>query len=192
MVLCSCFVFYLALWVMVGHQARLALAAPPAQTADVALVLGSRAYWRGAPNRCTAGRVDRALALARAGQVHALLVSGGIDHEDGRIEAREMARYARAAGWKGALIQEPDAQSTRENLAFARPLLEAAGARRVVIVSEPYHLWRAEGLDRAFALQYAAARTLCWRRRGMFSGAALREALAVAHNALVGAIEKPI
>ncbi|RYY77794.1 MAG: YdcF family protein [Comamonadaceae bacterium] len=177
---------------MVWLHATERLAHPPTQPAEVALVLGNRAWLRGKPNPCLTGRVDTALALARAGTVQRLLLSGGVDREDGRIEAEVMARHARTAGYTGPLQLEPVSSSTRLNLALSRPLLRAAGVRSVIVVSEPYHLWRAERLARAegfhddFKVQYAAASTPCWRDWGMAFKGALREPLAIVNNALYG------
>jgi uncharacterized SAM-binding protein YcdF (DUF218 family) len=183
---------YLAIHAMVWREARERLAHPPARAADVALVLGNRAYRDGRPNPCLTGRVDAAIALARAGFVRQLLFSGGVDREDGRIEAEVMRQHAQAAGYGGVMLLEPVSQSTRENLSMSRPLLEAAGARRVIIVTEPYHLWRvrrlaqAAGFDRRFDVQYAAAPTTCWQRWGMAFRGALREPLAIVNNAANG------
>ncbi|VTU18140.1 hypothetical protein H6CHR_00920 [Variovorax sp. PBL-H6] len=183
---------YAAVHVAVWLHARKRLAHPPARVADVALVLGNRAYRDGRPNPCLTGRVDAAVALARAGLVRQLLFSGGMDKEDGRIEAEVMQQHARAAGYEGALLLETVSQSTRENLAMSRPLLEAAGVKRVIVVSEPYHLWRVErlahaaGFDRRFEVQYAAAPTTCWQRWGMAFRGALREPLAIVNNAAHG------
>ncbi|MNT59575.1 hypothetical protein D3C72_1970970 [compost metagenome] len=71
-------------------------------------------------------------------------------------------------------------------------MLEANGVRSVIIVSEPYHLWRIErlvrasGFDQAFDVQYAAAPTSCWRRWGMLFKGALREPAAIVNNASLG------
>lgn len=183
---------YLAIHAMVWREARERLAHPPAKPADVALVLGNRAYRDGRPNPCLTGRVDAAIALARAGLARRLLFSGGVDREDGRIEAEVMRQHALAAGYEGEMLLEPVSQSTRENLSMSRPLLEAAGARRVIIVTEPYHLWRvrrlvrAAGFDGRFDVQYAAAPTACWQRWGMAFRGALREPLAIVNNAANG------
>jgi uncharacterized SAM-binding protein YcdF (DUF218 family) len=183
---------YVAIHAMVWRDARARLAHPPQRSADVALVLGNRAYRDGKPNPCLTGRVDAGIALARAGLVHQLLLSGGRDGEDGRIEADVMQAHARTAGYDGPLLLESASQSTRENLALSRPLLEARGVRSVIVVTEPYHLWRAErlvrasGFDRRFDVQYAAAATSCWRDWGMAFKGALREPLAIAHNAAKG------
>jgi vancomycin permeability regulator SanA len=183
---------YAAIHAMVWQDARQRLGEPPPRPADAALVLGNRAYRDGKPNPCLTGRVDAGLALGRAGLVKLLVLSGGDDWEDGRNEAEEMERHARAAGWTGPLLLEKASSSTRENLALSRPLREAAGVMRVVIVTEPYHLWRAErlarasGFDRAFEVQYAAATTSCWRDWGMAFKGALREPLAIVNNAVHG------
>lgn len=183
---------YAAIAVTVWLRALDLLAHPPARAADAALVLGNRAYWKGQPNPCLTGRVDTAVTLAKAGLVRQLALSGGVDKEDGRIEAEVMARHAALSGYAGPVLMEPVAASTRENLTMSRAVLQAAGVKSVIIVSEPYHLWRAErlaraaGFDRFFDVQYAAAPTTCWRRWGMFFKGALREPLAIVNNAANG------
>lgn len=180
-----------AVHAMVTRHGAQVLAHPPARDADAALVLGNRAWIDGAPNPCLAARVDAAVALARAGRVRLLAMSGGVDHEDGRIEAEAMEALARAAGYAGPVLREPASQSTRENLRLSRPVLEAAGVRRVIVVTEPSHLWRTRrlaagsGFDRAFDVQYAAAPSDC-RRWDRAARAALREVAAVVNNGLRG------
>jgi uncharacterized SAM-binding protein YcdF (DUF218 family) len=165
---------------------------PPQRPADAALILGSRAYLDGKPNPCLTGRVDTAIALAQVGRVKQLVFSGGVDSEDGRIEAEVMQQHAQAAGYAGPMQMEPASTSTRLNLSLSRPLLQAAGVRSVIIVSEPFHLWRVErlvrmsGFDQAFDVQYAAAPTSCWRRWGMLFKGALREPAAIINNAAHG------
>ncbi|MFT4266376.1 MAG: YdcF family protein [Xenophilus sp.] len=169
-------------------------ARPPARPADAALVLGNRAWLDGEPNPCLASRVQAAVALARTGAVRRLVMSGGEDSEDGRIEADEMESLARAAGYTGAVLRERASQSTRENLRLSWPLLVEAGARSVIIVTEPGHLWRTErlarasGFERAFDVQYAAAPVACRRSAWRAVQALLREPLAIVHNALHGSL----
>lgn len=169
---------------------RQLLKGPLPAVADVALVLGNRAWIDGAPNPCLRSRVEAGVALARQGRVAQLLMSGGIDHEDGRIEAVEMEALARAAGHAGPVLREAASQSTHDNLLFSWSLLAQAGARRVVIVSEAGHLWRVQrlaassGFDRAFEVQYQASQ--CERRPLRALQAALREPLAIFKNAAHG------
>jgi uncharacterized SAM-binding protein YcdF (DUF218 family) len=138
------------------------------------------------------GRVDAGVALAKAGAVRQLVFSGGVDHEDGRIEAEVMARHARSVGYAGSALLEDGSQSTRENLALSRAVLQGAGIRSVVVVTEPYHLWRAErlahasGFDRLFDVQFAAAPSSCWQTWGMAFKGALREPFAIVNNAMNG------
>ena len=183
---------YASIHAMVWRHALARLAEPPRRPADAALILGNRAYKDGKPNPCLTGRVDAGIALAKAGTVRQLVFSGGVDSEDGRIEAEVMAQHARSAGYAGRLLLEPVSQSTRENLSMSRAVLQAAGVRSVIIVTEPYHLWRAErlaratGFDRLFDVQFAAAPTSCWQRWGMAFKGALREPLAIVNNAANG------
>jgi len=183
---------YLAIAVMVWRHARWVLDHPPKRAADAALILGNRAYRDGKPNPCLTGRVDAGIALVKAGRVQRLALSGGVDWEDGRVEAEVMEQHARAAGYSGPLLLESVSSSTRENLSMSRSALQAAGVKSVIIVTEPYHLWRAErlarasGFDQFFEVQYAAASTSCWQRWGMVFKGALREPLAIMNNAAHG------
>jgi uncharacterized SAM-binding protein YcdF (DUF218 family) len=176
----------------ISRRAESLLADPPKRHADAALVLGNRAYRNGAPNPCLTGRVDTAVQLAQAGLVPRIVMSGGVDDEDGRIEAEVMDVHARARGYAGPVLRESVSSSTHANLALSWTVLDAAGVKRVIVVSEPYHMWRVERLARAsgfdghFDVQYAAAPTSCWRRWGMGFRGALREPLAVVNNALHG------
>jgi len=183
---------YAAIAITIWLHALDLLGHPPQRAADVALILGNRAYRDGKPNPCLTGRVDTGIALAKDGLVRQLVLSGGIDREDGRIEAEVMQQHARDAGYTGTLLLEPVSSTTRENLSMSRAVLQTAGVKSVIIVSEPYHLWRVErlaraaGFDRLFELQYAAAPTSCWRRWGMLFKGALREPLAIVNNAANG------
>jgi len=189
LVLCA---LHASLAAMIWRHARERIAHPPTGQADAALVLGNRAYLSGEINPCLTNRVDRGIELARAGQVRQLVVSGGKDTEDARIEAQVMETYARQSGFTGTLLKEALSSSTRQNLAMSWPLLEAAGVKRVIVVSDPYHLWRIErlahasGFDRAFDVQYAAASPTCGHRPFLFFRGALREPLAIVNNALNG------
>jgi len=183
---------YAAIAAVIWQRAEELLDNPPQRPADAALILGSRAYLDGKPNPCLTGRVDTAIALAQAGRVKQLVFSGGVDSEDGRIEAEVMQQHAQAAGYAGSMQMEPASTSTQLNLSLSRPLLQAAGVRSVIIVSEPFHLWRTErlvrmsGFDQVFDVQYAAAPTSCWRRWGMLFKGSLREPAAIINNAAHG------
>ena len=189
---------YLALYCIVANHAHKILTNPPLQKADAALILGNRAYlynksdkhpyMNSEPNPCLLGRVDKGIALSRQGLVSTLVMSGGLDAEDDAIEAAAMEVFAINEGFAGRILLESRSSSTQENLEFSRPILQAAGIRKLIIVSEPYHMWRTEKLVEAghlgqdFEVSYAAAASQCWMDWGMLFKGALREPLAIMHN----------
>ena len=179
---------YSCLWLMIGTYARNALAHPPARKADAALILGARAYLHGVPNPCLVGRVEAGLALARQGLVSTLVMSGGGDREDGRIEAETMRQIAVDRGFKGRILLETQSRSTQENFSLSRQLLQSSGISSVIVVTEPYHLWRAQRLVQAsafgsaFDVSFKAAPSQCWQTWGMFYKGSLREPLAIINN----------
>ncbi len=187
---------YLGVYATIAVQAYAFIAQPlpDAQKTrqPTVLVLGNRAMLNGKPNPCLTGRVDKGLAVLRVLKGSTLLVSGGMDLEDRRFESQVMADHALSAGFEGTVVQERQSTSTYENLLFSLPLLKTAEAKTVVIVTEPYHLWRtrlmvqAQGLDKQFDVHYAAAQTSCWQSWGMLYRGSLREPLAVGKNWLQG------
>lgn len=184
---------YAGIYAVVAVQAYEFVANPLPNVQHVtALVLGNRAYLNGAPNPCLTGRVDKGLEVLRALNGTTLLVSGGLDLEDNKVEAQVMADHAVAKGFAGTVVQERQSTSTFENLRYSAPLLQAAGSHSVVIVTEPYHLWRtrlmvqAQGLDKQFEVHYAAAQSSCWKTYGMLFKGSLREPLAVGKSFLQG------
>jgi uncharacterized SAM-binding protein YcdF (DUF218 family) len=188
---------YLAVWLMIAQRAYARLAQEPVAS-DVVLVLGNRAYLHGAPNPCLAGRVGRGVDLMNAGLGAQLMMTGGVDVEDGRIESAEMALAAARFGWRGAVLQESRSTSSVENLRWSGALLknQSPTVRSVTVVSDPYHLWRVQKLVEAGHLggwladsnvRYAAAHSYCWDTYDMFFKGALREPLAIVDNWVAGA-----
>jgi uncharacterized SAM-binding protein YcdF (DUF218 family) len=158
------------------------------QKADAVIVLGAQAYYpAGRWNPCLKARVERGVALVKAGYAPKLVLSGGVDKEDGAIEAQVMQDIAAAAGLpRRQTILEPRSTSTAENLRFSLALLTS---KRVLIVSDPFHLARAGMLARKLGLEatlVGAPKSPCWSRFGIFSRFALREPLAMVENFLRG------
>jgi uncharacterized SAM-binding protein YcdF (DUF218 family) len=158
------------------------------QSADAVIVLGAQAYYpAGRWNPCLKARVERGVELVKAGYAPILVLSGGVDKEDGAIEAEVMQDIAAAAGLqRRQTILEPRSTSTAENLRFSAALLTS---KRVLIVSDPFHLARAGMLARKLGLEatlVGAPQSPCWARFGLFSRFALREPLAMIENFLRG------
>lgn len=190
------FAVYAGIYATIAVQANAFIAQPLPDIQQspnpTVLVLGYRAMQDGKPNPCLVGRVDKGLEVVRTLNGASLLFSGGLDREDMQIESQVMADLASAAGFKGVVVQERQSTSTYENMRFSAPLLKAAKTKAVVIVTEPYHLWRtrlivqAQGFDKQFDVHYAAAQTSCWKTYGMLFKGSLREPLAVGKNFLQG------
>jgi len=184
----ACTAIYLVLYAVVGIHAYKLLRHPYTPKSDAALILGNRAYLHGTANPCLAGRIDEGLLLARQGVVSTLAMTGGRDNEDYIIEAEFMAAYAKHKGYKGTMLVESRSRSTKENLEFSAPILKAANIKSVIVVSEPYHLWRTEKLVQAghlgrdFDVAYAGASSQCWTTWGMMFKGTLREPLAIIDN----------
>ena len=177
---------YLALYMWVASQATL----ESAVASDVAIVLGAAAYHNGAWNPCLVARVQRGVKLLQAGTVKTLILSGGVDIEDGASEAAVMREIAlRAGADPAALLLERKATSTAENLEFSQALMRREGLKSAVIVSDPYHLPRASLIARKLQLSFTVSPALaspCWTRGQMLSRFGLREPLALVDNWLRG------
>lgn len=179
---------YLSILITIGSYAKQLLKNPPTHKADAALILGNRAFLHGMPNPCLIGRVDEGVTLSQQGLVSTLVMSGGLDVEDGLIEAESMKILALNKGFKGEILLESRSRSTLENLKFSRPILKSSGIKSIIITSEPYHMWRVKKLVDAgylgkdFNVSYAAAPSQCWMEWGMLFKGSLREPLAVINN----------
>jgi len=121
-----------------------------------ALVLGAAVWPGGVASPTLRRRADHALALWRAERVDVLVACGGLGRH-GPAEAEVMAALWRAAGVPGGAIRiEARSTTTRENLAFALPVLQALGAGRAAIVTDPWHAPRARLIARQLGLPAVA------------------------------------
>ena len=179
-------VIYLALLAWVASLATL----ESAKTSDAAIVLGAAAYHNGAWNACLVARVRRGVTLLKAGTVKKLILSGGVDIEDGSSEAGVMREIAlRFGADDAALLLEPRSNTTVENLEFSHRLMKQKSLQSAVIVSDPYHLPRASLIARKLEIEFTlspAFNSPCWTRGQMLSRFSLREPLAIIDNWLRG------
>ncbi|RKH24280.1 YdcF family protein [Corallococcus praedator] len=157
-------VFGLAWWVdRFGRREQAGLA-------DALVVLGARVLPGGVPSGALVARVEQAAALYHRGVAPWLLLSGGVGVHP-PSEARVMLELAVAAGVPAsACVLEEQSHSTDDNARFSVRVLRERGARRVVVVSDPYHLLRArqcfrrEGWEVATSPAPIAGRMRAWDR----------------------------
>ncbi len=110
--------------------------------ADIGVVLGSHARADGTPSPGLAARLDRGLGAWRAGFVPRLIVSGGFDRS-GLNEVPGMRRYLLERGVPDScIIEDPRGQNTWLTARNTRAWMDAHELRRVLVVSEYYHLPR--------------------------------------------------
>jgi uncharacterized SAM-binding protein YcdF (DUF218 family) len=120
--------------------------------ADAIVVLGA-AHYGGRPSPVLKARLDHAVDLWRRGVAPRLVLTGGVGSGDVMSEAAASRRYVLRLGVPdSALVLEHTGRTTRESLSNAADLLRAKGWRRVMLVSDPPHMWRTAILARRFGL----------------------------------------
>lgn len=118
--------------------------------ADCVIVLGCGVYDDGSPSPMLRDRLETGIGLYEAGAAPKLLMSG--DH--GRVQYNEVAvmkRYAMDAAVPSEdVFMDHAGFSTYETMYRARDVF---GARRVFVVTQEYHLYRAVYIARALGLE---------------------------------------
>jgi len=150
-----------------------------------ALVLGAAVLVGGQPSAALKRRALHAARLYRAGAVSTILATGGPPGA-APSEAEVIRSLCLTAGVRDAdILVEDRAASTRENIAFALPILAAHRIEQVCIVTDRFHARRALMTARACGLVARVScpdptGTWCWRLARNY----LREAAAIAAHAL--------
>lgn len=149
---------------------------------DAIVVLGCRVFPNGQPSVALARRVEAAVDLWAAGRADTLVLTGGRG-DTGVVEAEVAATVAEKLGVpRSAMVLETRSTSTDENARFAA---EAITGRRVVVVTDAYHVLRSE---RVFARHFEEAHvvgTVSPRWWPRMQGA-LREVMAIGGYAVQG------
>ena len=130
-----------------------------AQPSDAIVVLGASAP-QGVPSPVFAARIDHAITLQQPGVAPRIVFPGGAGAGESISEAQAAQTYALARGVPAAaMLLETQSQTTQQNLSGAAPLLQQAGAKRVLLVSDPLHMRRAVVLARRQGLDAHPAPT---------------------------------
>lgn len=120
-----------------------------------AIVLGAKVMDDGTPSPALARRVAHAVALARAGTVDNLLMSGGaVNHPI--PEAHVMRDLALAAGIAPDRVHVEDcSRNTIDNARRCAPILTEQGWTRLLLVTDSFHLPRARLIFAAHGMKAA-------------------------------------
>ncbi|OJY88555.1 MAG: hypothetical protein BGP25_02555 [Lysobacterales bacterium 63-13] len=109
-----------------------------------------------------ADRVWFGATLFHAGRAPLVILSGGSVEELGMIwpEAPAMAAFVKDLGVpEAALVLESGSRTTRENAINTRPLLQARGINRILLVTSAQHMPRALATFRKLGIDAIAAPT---------------------------------
>ncbi|MFN2564295.1 MAG: YdcF family protein [Gemmatimonadaceae bacterium] len=123
-----------------------------AQRSDAIVVLGAAQYW-GRPSPVLRARLDHAVGLYRRGMAPRVVLTGGVGVGDTTSEAAVSRKYVIGEGIPdSAILLETTGRTTRESLRSVARMLQSGQDRRVILVSDPFHMLRLDILARRFGL----------------------------------------
>ena len=120
---------------------------------DAIVVLGAAQY-NGRPSPVLRARLDHALGLYREGLAPLIVVTGGVGPGDTTSEAIVGRRYLMAHDVPAtAVVAQPQGRSTAASMTAVAGWLRGRGLRRVLLVSDPFHMFRLRLEARRTALE---------------------------------------
>jgi uncharacterized SAM-binding protein YcdF (DUF218 family) len=109
---------------------------------DAIVVLGAAQY-NGRPSPVLRARLDHALRLYNDGYAPRIVVTGGIGRGDTTSEALVSRHYLLARDVLPAdIVVQPQGRSTQASMTAVADWLEAEGLHSVILVSDPFHMFR--------------------------------------------------
>jgi len=121
--------------------------------AEAIVVLGAAQY-NGRPSPVLRARLDHALGLYREELAPLVLVTGGVGRGDTLSEATVARRYLIYHGVPaGAVVAQSEGRTTRASMTAVNAWLRGRGLRRVILVSDPFHMFRLRIEARRTALE---------------------------------------
>ena len=113
-----------------------------ARPVDAIIVLGAAQY-NGRPSPVLRARLDHAIGLYREGYSPLIVVTGGVGRGDTLSEAIVGRRYLLAREVPDeSVIAQPVGRDTRTSMTAVGEWLRGRGLRRVLLVSDPFHMFR--------------------------------------------------
>jgi uncharacterized SAM-binding protein YcdF (DUF218 family) len=112
------------------------------RSADAIVVLGAAQY-NGRPSPVLRARLDHALQLYREGLAPRIVVTGGMGLGDTTSEATVARHYLLARKVPPrAVVSQPQGRSTQASMTAVAAWLGSARLKRVILVSDPFHMFR--------------------------------------------------
>jgi uncharacterized SAM-binding protein YcdF (DUF218 family) len=120
---------------------------------DAIVVLGAAQY-NGRPSPVLRARLDHALELYEDGLAPFIVVTGGVGRGDTTSEASVARRYLAAHDVPDtAIIPRPQGHTTMASMTAVAEWMRERGLRRVLLVSDPFHMFRLRLEARRTALE---------------------------------------
>lgn len=127
------------------------------ETYDCAIICGYFANPDGTPSAFMKSRVEKAVELWKTGKIKYLLMSGGAVRNE-FVEASVMKKYAIDLGVpEDVILLESGAVSTYHNMLYAKEIMKDYGLEDCVVVTNGWHLRKANHYAKKFKLDYVMA-----------------------------------
>jgi uncharacterized SAM-binding protein YcdF (DUF218 family) len=123
-----------------------------ARPAHAIIVMGAAQY-QGRPSPVLRSRLDHAVGLYAQEFAPRVVLTGGVAEGDIESEAAVSRAYVMRAGVPDtALLTENDGRTSSQSMRAVARLLHARGLDSVIVVSDPFHVFRASLLARRHGL----------------------------------------
>ena len=155
---------------------------------DCIIVLGAAAHGD-KPSPVFEERIRHAIGLFQRGEASTIIFTGGYGDGASHAESEVASSYAVAEGVdKAAILTETWSRTTNQNLVEAKALMDSAGLKSAIIVSDPLHLKRASVMADDLGISAVTSPTLTSRYRSLRTklGFLVREVYFYNHYAVTG------
>ncbi len=159
-----------------------------ATKSDCIIVLGAAAYGE-KPSPVFEERIKHAIGLFQEGEASTIIFTGGRGDGASHAESEVGASFAVSEGVnKTAILTETRSRTTYQNLVEAKALMDSAGLKSAIIVSDPLHLKRASVMADDLGISAVTSPTPTSRYRSLRTklGFLVREVYFYNHYAVTG------
>ena len=119
---------------------------------DAGIVLGARVV-DGVPTPAFAARIDHAISLYHKGTIRNIVFTGGNELPKALYDSEAARDYALRNGVPADVtFVETRSRTTLQNLTEARRIIQENRWNRVLVISDPYHLYRASWQAKSLGL----------------------------------------
>lgn len=162
------------------------------QPSDVIVVLGAGLRRDDQPNLALIRRSEQGAALYHAGFAPFVICSGGFAPGRSRSEADACRQILEANGVpRDAIILEERSRSTEENAIYSREIMHEHGWQTALLVSDGYHMLRAQWIFRDYGIDIVPSPTPLRPRLSTLVTAVAREVAALQWQAVKNLLQLP-